>query len=183
MKDSTFMLPEEELATLAQQYRFENGDLRNVGKNIVRFKLGTEYASGGAGGISTVDDYMKFLEGLRTCTLLRQDTVTLLQTDRLTEHQKRTYGSRGSHGYGLGVRCPINSLYTDFGWDGAAGAYLAVDTENELSMYCALHLLAAPIHGIRSMLSRLVKAELFQTNDIENIQKDLSRLYKYDRTF
>ena len=40
--------------------RFENGKAVNIGKPIFNYKIGTEYASGGAGGISTVDDYIKF---------------------------------------------------------------------------------------------------------------------------
>ena len=51
MKDSTFMLPESELDTLAEQYRIENGENRNIGKEIFIYKLGSEYASGGAGCI------------------------------------------------------------------------------------------------------------------------------------
>ena len=60
MNDSTFMLPEEEIDSIAEQYRFANGKANNVGKHIISYKLGTEYSSGGAGGISTVDDYIKF---------------------------------------------------------------------------------------------------------------------------
>ena len=98
--------PEEEIETIAPQYRFEDGKAVNIGKPIFNYKIGTEYASGGAGGISTVDDYIKFLEGLRTYKLLKLETVKLMMTDRLTDEQKRTYWTKDTHGYGLGVRCP-----------------------------------------------------------------------------
>ena len=85
MENSTFMLPDEELESIAQQYRFEDGKAVNVGKPIINYKIGTAYASGGAGGISTVDDYIKFLEGLRTHKLLKPETLKLMMTDRLSE--------------------------------------------------------------------------------------------------
>ena len=50
MRNSTFMLPDAELDTLAQQYRFEDGRPGNIGKPIENYKIGTEYASGGAAG-------------------------------------------------------------------------------------------------------------------------------------
>ena len=57
MNHSTFLLPDCEQDTLAIQYRFdaETKKAVNCGKNIQGYKLGTEYASGGAGCISTVD--------------------------------------------------------------------------------------------------------------------------------
>lgn len=183
MKDSTFMLPDEALDTLAEQYRFEGGAPKNVGKRIIPYKIGSAYASGGAGGISTVEDYMKFLEGLRTHKLLKPETLALMQTDRLSTDQKRTYWTQETHGYGLGVRCPIGAPYTDLGWGGAAGAFLAVDTENAISVYFATHLLSAPAEEIRSMLFRFVRAELLDPADIDNINEKLEKLYNYSLTY
>ena len=184
MKDSTFMLPEDEIETIAPQYRFEDGKAVNIGKPIFNYKLGTEYASGGAGGISTVDDYIKFLEGLRTHKLLKPETLKLMMTDRLSDHQKRTYWSNETHGYGLGVRCPKgDKRYIDFGWGGAAGAYLAVDTENEISIYFGIHLLSSPVQGIRSMLYRFVRAEMIDNSEFEEIYETLKELHDYNLTY
>lgn len=91
MEKSTLMLPESEIETISPQYKFENGKPVNVGKHILSYKLGTEYTSGGAGCISTVEDYIKFLEGLCTHKLLKPETLSLMMTDRLSEYQKRTY--------------------------------------------------------------------------------------------
>ena len=99
MNNSTFLLPEEEIETIAPQYRFENGKAVNIGKPIFNYKIGTEYASGGAGGISTVDDYIKFLEALRSYKLLKPETVKLMITDRLTDEQKCSYWPKETHGY------------------------------------------------------------------------------------
>jgi len=185
MADSTFLLPDEELETIAPQYRFENGEAVNVGKPIVIYKLGSEYASGGAGAISTVDDYIKFLEGLRTYRLLKQETVRMMMTDRLKEKQKQAYWPKESHGYGLGVRCPKEgeAIYVDFGWGGAAGAFLAIDMQHEISMYFGKHLLSSPAQGLRSLLYRFVRAELVDQGEFEAIYEELEQLYDYQLTY
>lgn len=184
MQNSTFMLPEKEKDTLAEQYSFWEDGPRNIGKNPCGYKFGSEYASGGAGAISTVDDYMKFLEGLRTNKLLKPETLKLMITDRLSEHQKRTYTAREKHGYGLGVRCPKGiPTYTDFGWGGAAGAYLAVDMEKGISIYLAMHLTGSPVQSVRGLVYRFVKAELFGTEQLEDIQKELNTIHNYNLTY
>ena len=184
MSRSTFMLPKEELATIAEQYRFENGEAVNVGKNIVTYKIGEEYASGGAGCISTVDDYIKFLEALRTHKLLKPETLELMMTARLSEQQSRTYWTQATHGYGLGVRCPKgDARYIDFGWGGAACAYLAVDVENKISLYFGAHLLSSPAQGLRSMLYRFVRAELIDPTELDGVYNDLKALHNYNFTY
>lgn len=184
MKDSTFMLPDDEIETIAPQYRFEDGKAVNVGKPIVNYKIGSEYASGGAGCISTVDDYIKFLEALRRYKLLKPETVELMMTDRLTDEQKRTFWTRATHGYGLGVRCPKgDEKYNEFGWGGAAGAFLVIDVQNAISIYLATHILSSPAAGLRTKLHRFVRAELFDNSDFESIYKELKDLYDYNLTY
>ena len=184
MGNSTFMLPEAEMESITPQYRFENGRAVNVGKPIVKYKLGSEYASGGTGCISTVDDCIKFLEGLRTHKLLKSETLKLMTTNRLNAQQKRSFSTIGTHGYGLGVRCPIGyKTYIDFGWGGAACAYMAIDTENEISIYFGAHLLSSPAQGPRSMIYRFVRAELFDNNELEDIYEDLKKWHNYNLTY
>ena len=184
MNNSTFMLPDAEIETIAPQYRFEDGKAVNIGKPIFNYKIGSEYASGGAGCISTVDDYIKFLEGLRTYKLLKPETVELMMSDRLTDEQKRTYWTKDSHGYGLGVRCPKgDKRYIDFGWGGAAGAYLAIDVQNAISIYFGTHLLSSPAQGLRSKLYRFVRAELIDNSEFESVYNDLKDLHDYNLTY
>ena len=184
MSRSTFMLPDDELDTIAEQYQFENGRAVNVGKRIRPYKLGSEYASGGAGCISTVDDYICFLEALRTHKLLKPETLELMITDRLSDRQKRTYGAQTTYGYGLGVRCPrSDSKHLDFGWGGAAGAYLAVNVENGISIYLGTHLLSSPVQGMRSLLYRFIHAELFDESELDGLYRELKELYNYTLTY
>ncbi|MBQ8302628.1 MAG: beta-lactamase family protein [Clostridia bacterium] len=184
MLDSTFMLADEELDSIAEQYRFEGGRAVNVGKRITTYKLGSEYASGGAGCISTVDDYMKFLEALRIGDkVLKRETIAFMATPRLSKEQEMTYWSKDTHGYGLGIRCPRgDERYTDFGWGGAACAHLTVDPENELSIYFGAHLLSSPVQGLRSMIYRFVKAELFGES-LDDIYALLKGVHNYNLTY
>ncbi len=184
MNDSTFMLPESEIETIAPQYKFKDGKAINIGRPISNYKIGTEYASGGAGGISTVDDYMKFLEAIRTHKLIKSETLKLMMTDRLSSHQKRTYEAKNTHGYGLGVRCPMgDKRYIDFGWGGAAGAFWAIDVENAISLYFGMHLLSSPSQGLRSMLYLFVRTELFDNSEFDDLYKDLKELHDYNLTY
>ena len=183
MRDSTFMLEQKDLFTLAEQYCFRDNTIINVGKQN-SYKIGNEYASGGAGCISTVDDYMKFLEGLRKHILLNPDTVRLMQTDRLSEKQKVSYEMRNEYGYGLGVRCSKgDDKNIDFGWGGAACAYLAVDTKNEISIFFGTHLLNSPVQGLRKLIYRFVRAELLDQSELEEIYEKLQEVYDYHLTY
>ena len=186
MENSTFILPDDELSTVAEQYRFEDGKPVNIGKPVHPFyKLGTEYASGGAGCISTVDDYIKFLEALRTGRLIKLETLKLMTSDRLSSKQKTTYWTKDTHGYGLGVRCDCGiGKNKDFGWGGAAGAYLAVDLDNEISIYFGCHLHSSPGQGFRSLLYRFIMAELSNDSDeFINIKNEMANLYNYNLTY
>ena len=184
MKRTTLMLPEEELSTIAPQFTFSKGKAKPIGPNIASYKIGSEYASGGAGGISTVDDYVQFLEALRTGELLRPETVRLMATDRLTAHQKRTFWNKETHGYGLGVRChKTGGLLSDFGWGGAAGAFLSIDLENEISIYFGTHCTNSPSRGLRHYIYRMVRAELLDPADLPALQKELQSSYKYEMNY
>ena len=184
MDDSTFMLPDDELESITPQYKFENGKAVSIGKPIFTYKLGSEYASGGAGCISTVDDYMKFLEALRVGDrILKKETIDLMTTDRLNPEQTRAYATP-THGYGLGMRTPKKgSFFTDFGWGGAAGAFLAVDRDNGLSLYYAQQILSSPSQGIRFWIYRFVMAELMGRKDFAKLIQEEKFPTDYKFTF
>ena len=149
MTNSTFLLPYEEIDSIATHYSFNyETNKADERSKIPDYRFGIKYASGGAGCVSTVEDYIKFLEGVRTRKLLKDETIKLMTTDSLTEKQKSTFNIE-NYTYGLGVRCPCDDLKSDFGWGGAAGAYLAIDCENEITLFYAQHLLASPNHHIR----------------------------------
>ena len=162
MENSDFLLPMERIEEVSPQYFFDAA----LGKAVPRskvpvYRIGTQHASGGAGCVSTVEDYIKFLEALRTGEkLLKRDTIRLMTTDRLSAHQKRTYAST-THGYGLGMRAPMDGYpRRDYGWGGAAGAFLAVDEVNGITLYYSQHLLSSPNQGVRGQTYTMVLKDL-----------------------
>lgn len=144
MNHSTFSLPDAELDTVATQYKCVDGVIEDCGKQIQPFKLGTDFESGGAGCVSTLEDYIRFLEGLRTDALLRPETRAAMIADQLSPRATPYFWQHERYGYGLGVRCPKSGCSTDFGWGGAAGATLAVDLTAGVSLFYVQHVLNPP---------------------------------------
>jgi len=162
MENSTFLFPEERFGELCIQYKrnTETGQIRQTQENVYRF--GPEYCSGGAGCVSTVEDYIKFCEGLRTGKLLKPETVKLMSTARLDEKQFSCYNKTAHHSYGLGVHTPKPGGYrTDFGWGGAAGAYTTIDLTCGVSLFYAQHMPGGPNMSDRWRITDAVMADLF----------------------
>ena len=159
MTRSTYCLDDSELNTVTEQYCYDSDKnlAENCGNTLGLFKFGTEYESGGAGCISTADDYLRFMEGLRTGALLSEKTLTLMHTDCLDENTRPDFWHNKAYGYALGVRCPKEGGATDFGWDGAAGSYMAIERELGLSVFYATHLLNPPFAIPRLQIIDFVK--------------------------
>lgn len=161
MQNSTFLIDNSQIEKVSTQYSYntESNKYEIIPKTI-DYKFGSKYESGGAGCISTVDDYIKFLEGLRCGKLIKNDTINLMSKNQLTEEQIKTF-YLPEYGYGLGVRCPKgNDDITDFGWDGAAGAHAVVDKINAITAFYVQHVLNSPVQLIRNQLTRIIKESI-----------------------
>ena len=156
MPTTTYLLPSAEYDGVAPHYAYnQEGKISECSKFPV-YRLGERHASGGAGCVSTVDDFIKFLEALRTGKLLKNETLDLMSTDMLSEEQRRGYQDL-DYGYGLGVNCPRRgSDVSDFGWGGAAGCYLVIDRKNEITAFYAQHVLASPVQARRKEVRGVV---------------------------
>lgn len=138
-----------------QQKEYTSGVVKRAYGNELVF--GENYDSGGAGIITTVDDYAKFAAalansgtGLNNNRILSSATVKLMKTNQLNEAQRKTMNWRRlrGYGYGLGVRTLIdkaesgsNSSIGEIGWGGAAGATIIADTEEKVALFYAHHML------------------------------------------
>ena len=163
MKDTTYLLPSERLGEVCEQYRYNGAEKKyvNVGHEIQTYKLGSEYESGGAGAVSTVDDYMLFLEAMRLGKILREETQALMTKNHLSEKQRATYWGGAGYGYGLGIRVPLgDGKRTDYGWGGAAGAFAAVDPVNDITVYYSQHVIASRFGPIRKDFIEAAKLDL-----------------------
>lgn len=124
--------------------------------NINFAGLHPRYESGGAGLLSTVEDYAKFAatmahdgvsaDGYR---LLKPETIGMIkqeQLSRVASNPAFSCAAGPGYGYGLGVRTLTDrsggqrSPLGEFGWDGAAGSYVLIDTDHDLSIFFATHL-------------------------------------------
>jgi CubicO group peptidase (beta-lactamase class C family) len=150
MVDTTFHLPEEKKSRLTSfwEYNESAGTYRTYTETDRPMYHGKCFESGGAGLISTLDDYLKFAQmlcGLGTSPegvrILSPATVNLMRTNHLTEVQRKDMDWEVliGYGYGLGVRTLMDpaaggslSHVGEFGWNGMAGTYLLVDPEEEL---------------------------------------------------
>lgn len=158
MKRSGF--PNSPLARegMMAQYRRDEltGTVARIPIEENEFVFGTEYESGGAGLISCVDDYARFAAALANGgvgedgeRILGRNTIDLMRTNRLDAGQMRDFDwiQFKGYGYGLGVRTLVDKAAAgspgplgEFGWAGAAGAYVLIDPERRLSMFYAQHM-------------------------------------------
>ena len=112
------------------------------------------YESGGAGLVSTVEDYIRFADAL-ACGGVGANGYSVLSKNgvlALAAEQVKTVSVKNSftcvqgedYGYGLGVRVrqaptPWGLPIGEFGWDGAAGSYVMIDPQREVSVFIGMH--------------------------------------------
>lgn len=153
MKDTGFFVPKEKKNRFAQNYIWCGESERLV--PFTGCHLGEYYGedvafeSGGAGLVSTLDDYLSFArmllhkgeyEGGR---ILGRKTVEFMTRDRLSESQKMDYNWDSLIGYGYGCLMRVmtdqgklagNASPGEYGWDGWTGNYMIVDPSEEMIM-------------------------------------------------
>lgn len=121
--------------------------------------IGSDYDSGGAGVISRVEDYAKFARAL-ACGGETKDGYRLIGNETLRRIYRKQHSSMAvdngftcvqgeEYGYGLGMRTRLKETewglpIGEFGWDGAAGAYLMVDPIHKISVVIGMHVLTWP---------------------------------------
>lgn len=176
MTDSHFHETPAIRERLASQYLSMNGIVSDFPKEN-DFYITPEYESGGAGLISSLHDYAVFADAM-ACDgqaangyrIVKPETVKFLRTEQLSSFAVDSAFSCAAgpgYGYGLGVRTRIShegglSSLGEFGWDGAAGSYVMMDTEKKLSIFFAMHVRNWPDcigldHGVlRDMVYELI---------------------------
>lgn len=151
MKDTGFFVPEEKKCRFAENYIWEK-----TAGCLVPYKgcqLGEYYGedvafeSGGAGLVSTLDDYSHFGQMLlqkgeyNGRKILGRKTVEFMEKDRLSPDQKVNLNWESLRGYGYGCLMRVlvdqtalgaNASLGEFGWDGWTGNYVIIDPEDEM---------------------------------------------------
>ena len=163
MVDTGFTVPAEKRERLSVGY----GSLAGTGANvIVDHSENTIHArppvfySGGAGLVSTADDYLKFgrmlLEGgkLGNERILGRKTVELMTANQLTVEQVyfafSESGLWGSEGYGMGVatvarQSQIGPSAGSFYWGGAYGTHWLADPQENMVVVLMIQKMNTPL--------------------------------------
>ncbi|MBR5783384.1 MAG: beta-lactamase family protein [Clostridia bacterium] len=149
MNDTTFRETPAIRRNLAAQFRRDDVkdkiypiDFRNG------FVVSQAYESGGAGLITSTEDYGKFVSAMSTAfhdehPILGQAAIELMRTPQVSDEILEGEFSKFEQGYsyGLGVRtmkypekAGAKSPVGEFGWDGAAGSVSFIDPDNQIAM-------------------------------------------------
>lgn len=171
MPDTGFFVPGAKRNRLAQYYDMtETGMLiPHKGSHLGEYcEEDVAFESGGAGLVSTLDDYSHFAlmmvrkgiyEGRR---ILGRKTVEFMTQNRLTEKQSRTLNWDSMKGYGYGCLMRVlmdqgaaaaNASLGEYGWDGWTGNYVTMDSIEDFVLLYFVQRCGAG--GISSTLRRL----------------------------
>lgn len=156
MKDTFFAKPDNSgMERLAQQYTSNDDGIVPM-EQTCNYQFTINYESGGAGLISCTEDYAKLgdalacggesAEGIR---ILKPETIELIKKNLLCDagmEEIATNMGRKGYGYGCGMQV---FMYPElvgstaptgiFGWDGAAGSSIQMDTVSRTSLVYTQH--------------------------------------------
>lgn len=163
MKNTGFDITEDIKANMPPMYKY-----KGIGKfikvkthNHLIFGEDSEYESGGAGLISSVDDYMKFADAMANGgvaangnRILSKKMIDVMRSPFVKNEMFNVdIKRREGYAYGLGVRTFQHSEIGgqlsnigEFGWDGAASSYVLIDPSEKLSVFCGESLLNGNNH-------------------------------------
>lgn len=152
MVDTAFYIPEEKYHRFAQIYDYDVQQDKLVPftgsfLGLYQYKTPPAFESGGAGLVSTLEDYSHFAQMLvnggtyNGKRILGHKTIEYLATPQLTQNQATTYDWDSIAGYSYGnllriltdpVKAVSNGTIGEFGWDGWTGNYFFVDPKEQL---------------------------------------------------
>ena len=151
MNNTTFLPTDADFDTICEQYEYKYELKKTVERaKTVPYRYGNLHASGGAGCVSTTEDYIKFGEALRKHELVSKETLDLMTKNHLNDAGQKAFIIK-PYGYGLGFRVsqkPGDSII-DFGWDGAAGSYFAIVPKYNLTVFVCQHIINSPKQEMR----------------------------------
>ena len=156
MQNTFFAMPQNDgLERLAQQYIGNEKGFVPM-EQTCNYQLSESYQSGGAGLVSSTEDYAKLADAL-SCggvtangeRILKAETVERIKQNLLCEAGLNDIANnmgRKGYGYGCGMQVLMHpeeigssSPAGIFGWDGAAGSCIQMDTASKRSVVYVQH--------------------------------------------
>ena len=137
-------------------YDTQTYSLKECTQEEIDERSNPEFESGGGGMIGGVADYITFADALACggrgkdgAQILTPETIQLWSANQLCPKGRRSFDGwhRIGFSYALGVRTRVNDriggpgVLGEFGWDGAAGAWVMIDPSNRLSAFFGMHVL------------------------------------------
>ncbi|HDR51541.1 MAG TPA: class A beta-lactamase-related serine hydrolase [Mariniphaga anaerophila] len=144
MDDTGFYTPEEKHGRLAGLYSLQSGNLEEArGGMSMAFKNPVTLFAGGAGLVSTIDDYLTFskmlLNGgeLNGTRILSEEAAGLILTDQLPE------GATYENNMGYGLAGGVNLISGEYGWAGAASTKFWINSQQNMIVITMAQLMPA----------------------------------------
>lgn len=147
MTDAMFRVPDEKKSRLAPAFDVEDNRVVPCKQGIGGYGIAPNYESGGAGLVCSTADYGKFAAAMSMggisengVRILSKESLDLLRTPQITREMGFYCSVGRGYAYGLGVRTLVThefgakSHIGEFGWDGAAGAYILIDPDAEVAI-------------------------------------------------
>lgn len=155
MTDTDFYVPESKQNRFMENYqympetdRLEPCTWQHLGLSYMHKKK-PAFESGGAGLVSTLDDYAKFTQMMmhggswQNVRILSRKSIEYMTCNHLSEEQRKTLDWEALRGYGYG--CLMRQMIDvpgsgglgsigEFGWDGWLGSYVAMDPTEDLTI-------------------------------------------------
>lgn len=182
MSDTGFFVSDEQASRLAGSYfRLPDKTLRKIDDQAdSSFRRKPEFASGGAGLVSTGHDYLRFCEMLRGGgaldghRILSPRTVAMMRRNHLEGGADLAQSATDSFadiavdglGFGLGFAMTCDPLAAgwlsrdDYFWSGAASTFFWIDPEAELSVLFLTQLMPSGTFDFRGQLKSIIYSSL-----------------------
>lgn len=183
MNETGFQVRDDQLERFAACYLYQPGNAMKLQEDpeTSRYRHKPGFLSGGAGLVSTVDDYFRFaqalcqggqLEGQR---IIGRKTLEFMRSNHLPGNQDLPGLSIGAfsetpyagNGFGLGVsvktdvaKSQTNGSVGEYGWGGLASTNFFVDPVEEMVMVFMTQLMPSSSYPIREELRALINGAL-----------------------
>ena len=179
MNDTGFYVPQEKISRFTKLYSWQKNGLGEDHGNylgLTDYSAPPAFESGGAGLVSTIDDYARFVRMLtgggvfEGKHILSSDAVRFMAEPKLGETQQACLWDRLS-GYNYGClmrvmtrpeKSDIRTCKGEFGWDGWTGTYFCADISNRIAVLYFTQICGAGTTSQAAEISSVVYDELIR---------------------